>query len=101
MERVLNGKPRHAGVPAFDADGDVPRSRKRGAYQPPGRERVGSSVAYAELHAHSAYSFLDGASTPEELVEDVCASSSTATAMCAALLPITAPVRGSCPSGIR
>ncbi|MEQ0671880.1 hypothetical protein ABLN86_14405, partial [Mycobacterium tuberculosis] len=62
MERVLNGKPRHAGVPAFDADGDVPRSRKRGAYQPPGRERVGSSVAYAELHAHSAYSFLDGAS---------------------------------------
>lgn len=70
MERVLNGKPRHAGVPAFDADGDVPRSRKRGAYQPPGRERVGSSVAYAELHAHSAYSFLDGASTPEELVEE-------------------------------
>ena len=29
-----------------------------------------SSVAYAELHAHSAYSFLDGASTPEELVEE-------------------------------
>lgn len=28
-----------------------------------------SSVAYAELHAHSAYSFLDGASLPEELVE--------------------------------
>lgn len=38
MERVLNGKPRHAGVPAFDADGDVPRSRKRGAY------RVASNV---------------------------------------------------------
>ncbi|AKN18043.1 hypothetical protein B586_18055 [Mycobacterium haemophilum DSM 44634] len=34
---------------------------------------VRSSVAhsaYAELHAHSAYSFLDGASTPEELVEE-------------------------------
>ena len=29
-----------------------------------------SSVPYAELHAHSAYSFLDGASTPEELVEE-------------------------------
>ncbi len=29
-----------------------------------------SSVAYAELHAHSAYSFLDGASTPEEMVEE-------------------------------
>ena len=26
---------------------------------------------YAELHAHSAYSFLDGASTPEELVQNV------------------------------
>ncbi len=25
-------------------------------------------VVYAELHAHSAYSFLDGASLPEELV---------------------------------
>ena len=28
-----------------------------------------STVSYAELHAHSAFSFLDGASTPEELVE--------------------------------
>ena len=33
-------------------------------------ERPVSSVPYAELHAHSAYSFLDGASTPEELVEE-------------------------------
>ena len=32
---------------------------------------------------------------------NVAASSSTATAMCSALLPITAPVRGSCPSGSR
>ncbi len=31
---------------------------------------VSPSVPYAELHAHSAYSFLDGASTPEELVEE-------------------------------
>ena len=27
-------------------------------------------MPYAELHAHSAFSFLDGASTPEELVEE-------------------------------
>src|SRR5690606_23795836 len=27
-------------------------------------------VPYAELHAHSAYSFLDGASMPEHLVEE-------------------------------
>ena len=32
--------------------------------------RVSSAVPYAELHAHSAYSFLDGVSTPEELVEE-------------------------------
>ena len=36
----------------------------------PGAATVRSAVAYAELHAHSAYSFLDGASTPEELVEE-------------------------------
>ena len=76
MERVLNSKPRHAGgpveaEPVFEAGGDIPWSRKRGAYQRPDGERsADSSVAYAELHAHSAFSFLDGASTPEELVEE-------------------------------
>ncbi|WP_156297150.1 error-prone DNA polymerase [Mycobacterium paragordonae] len=72
MERVLDGKPRHAGeaAPVVPA-GDAPLSHKRGSYtaKPDGR-RVRSSVAYAELHAHSAYSFLDGASTPEEMVEE-------------------------------
>ena len=73
MERVLDGKPRHAGGPGSKVkpSDDVPFSRKRGVYQPPAEERtVRSSVAYAELHTHSAYSFLDGASTPEELVEE-------------------------------
>jgi len=32
-----------------------------------------SSPAYIELHARSAFSFLEGASQPEELIE-VCAS---------------------------
>ena len=52
--------------------GDSPAwSRKRGAYQPPeDAAGVASRLPYAELHAHSAYSFLDGASTPEELVEE-------------------------------
>ncbi|MDT5172091.1 MAG: error-prone polymerase, partial [Mycobacterium sp.] len=50
---------------------EAPWSRKRVAYQPPDEGRTfRSSVAYAELHAHSAYSFLDGASAPEELVEE-------------------------------
>jgi error-prone DNA polymerase len=72
MERVLDGKPRHAGAPpAVEPPDDLPWSRKRGVYQPPEEDRtVRSSVAYAELHTHSAYSFLDGASTPEELVEE-------------------------------
>ncbi|KUI09065.1 DNA polymerase [Mycolicibacterium acapulense] len=75
MERVLNGKPRRAGAWPIDEQigdgGDSPAwSSKRGEYQPLDFERPTSTVPYAELHAHSAYSFLDGASTPEELVEE-------------------------------
>ncbi|MDV3130016.1 error-prone DNA polymerase [Mycobacterium sp. 21AC1] len=74
MERVLNGRARRSGglaEPHGDG-GDGPAwSRKRGAYQPPAPQpSTSASVRYAELHAHSAYSFLDGASTPEELVEE-------------------------------
>src|SRR5215207_8273621 len=74
MERVLNGKPRRAGWPIDEQvgdGGDSPAwSCKRGSYEPLEVQRPSSSVPYAELHAHSAYSFLDGASTPEELVEE-------------------------------
>ncbi|MEZ0340134.1 error-prone DNA polymerase [Mycobacterium sp. pV006] len=77
MERVLTGKPRRAGWPIdsqrepIGDGGDSPAwSRKRGRYEPVDGPRQGSTVPYAELHAHSAYSFLDGASTPEELVEE-------------------------------
>jgi hypothetical protein len=66
MARVLNGElrpPDGSDAPAW--------SRKRAAYQPPPlAERPRSAVPYAELHAHSAFSFLDGASTPEELVAE-------------------------------
>jgi error-prone DNA polymerase len=73
IERVLNSKPRRAGMPLVPAvdGGDSPAwSRKRGAYLRPDDVRRGKSTPYAELHAHSAYSFLDGASTPEELIEE-------------------------------
>ncbi len=75
MERVLNSKPRRAGMPIREPTGDggdsPAWSRKRADYEPPREERPArSSVPYAELHAHSAYSFLDGAGTPEELVEE-------------------------------
>ncbi len=50
----------------------VPRGPASGGEYRAGRqERTGSTVPYAELHAHSAFSFLDGASPPpEELVEE-------------------------------
>ncbi|MBO0677842.1 error-prone DNA polymerase [Mycolicibacterium sp. S2-37] len=77
MERVLSSKPRRAGASLAEPKGDggdsPAWSRKRGVYQPPelGRtDPVSSAVHYAELHTHSAYSFLDGAGTPEELVEE-------------------------------
>ncbi|MET0476225.1 MAG: error-prone DNA polymerase [Mycobacterium sp.] len=74
MERVLTSKPRRAGsrLPEPTGDGgDSPAwSRKRGSYEASSERRGPSSVPFAELHAHSAYSFLDGASTPEELVEE-------------------------------
>ncbi len=34
------------------------------------RSRVGRSAGYAELHCHSNFSFLDGASSPQELVDE-------------------------------
>ncbi|MBD0863862.1 error-prone DNA polymerase [Gordonia sp. zg691] len=84
MERVLSGRAPDGGRPGtefgpdtsewapFPGDGgDSPAwSRKRGAYQAGDISRGSSAVPYAELHAHSAYSFLDGASMPEELVEE-------------------------------
>ncbi|MFD7024876.1 error-prone DNA polymerase [Promicromonospora sukumoe] len=38
--------------------------------RPPARDRREQEVPYAELHAHSAFSFLDGASHPEELAAE-------------------------------
>src|SRR3954469_4195520 len=76
MERVLTGQPRRAQWPIDNEvgdGGDSPAwSRKRPSYEPPEDRgtRTSTSVPYAELHAHSAFSFLDGASTPEELVEE-------------------------------
>lgn len=56
--------------PAADG-GDSPAwSRKRQPYRAPEFVRGASAVPYAELHCHSSFSFLDGASHPEELVEE-------------------------------
>ncbi|MGN5235769.1 error-prone DNA polymerase [Rhodococcus sp. SJ-3] len=68
MERVLSGR----SAPMHPGDGnDAPAwSRTRPGYEGKVQLPRGPVVPYAELHSHSAYSFLDGASTPEELVEE-------------------------------
>ena len=58
MERVLSGRPPSTG------------SATTGANTPDRPRRRTAAVRYAELHAHSAFSFLDGASTPEEMVAE-------------------------------
>ncbi|WP_447943354.1 error-prone DNA polymerase [Microbacterium aurum] len=62
---------RTLGGPREPDGGDGPAfSRKRGSYAPPAIERPADAVPYAELHAHSSFSFLDGASAPAELAEE-------------------------------
>jgi error-prone DNA polymerase len=78
LERMLSDRSRpggHGGRPAEADGGDSPAwSQHRGMYAPPPYEKplrpAGPVVPYAELHAHSNFSFLDGASAPEELVEE-------------------------------
>ncbi len=75
LERRLSDRADSAG--AGDAwvrgdGGDSPAwSAKRAPYEAPaGLTRTTGSVPYAELHAHSNFSFLDGASFPEELAAE-------------------------------
>ena len=66
--RLSDGRPTN--VPAYANGGDSPAwSRKRQPFVPAVERRRGS-VPYAELHCHSNFSFLDGASHPEELAEE-------------------------------
>jgi len=75
LERQLDGRP----VPEGGDGNDSPAwSRKREGYRGApedlrGRradDALSERVPYAELHVHSNFSFLDGASHPEELVEE-------------------------------
>ena len=58
--------------PLAEADGgDGPAfTRRRPAFTAPTLIRSTATVPYAELHCHSHFSFLDGASAPEDLVEE-------------------------------
>jgi error-prone DNA polymerase len=73
FEKKLSDASRPGTAPPIGADGgDSPGwSLKRKAYRAPSDLRVPeSAVPYAELHAHSSFSFLDGASMPESLTEE-------------------------------
>ena len=59
---------RLSGLPGAD---DAPVSRrKHAAVEPRPIERPVAVTPYAELHCHSHFSFLDGASSPAELVQE-------------------------------
>ncbi|MGB8963903.1 MAG: error-prone DNA polymerase, partial [Pseudonocardiaceae bacterium] len=82
LERALSGRSSGSGLRHRDEEhqgdgGDSPAwTRHRHRYEPP--PRLASAqlletqphVPYAELHCHSNFSFLDGASHPEELIEE-------------------------------
>ncbi|MBC7723996.1 MAG: error-prone DNA polymerase, partial [Burkholderiaceae bacterium] len=75
FERALSDA-RRPGNPPVGADGgDSPAwSAKRQPYtRSPALARAAAAVPYAELHTHSNFSFLDGASSPEELLEEASA----------------------------
>jgi len=74
FEKKLSDASRPGSAPPVGADGgDSPAwSLKRMAYRAPDAAAPApdSIVPYAELHAHSSFSFLDGASMPESLMEE-------------------------------
>jgi len=74
LERKLSDRNR-PGRPEAGDGGDSPAwSRKRQPYVPPAdllpQPPVQPVVPYAELHCHTNFSFLDGASHPEDLVAE-------------------------------
>ena len=78
LEATLSGRSTSAlrrdgrapGSLSWNAGGDSPAwGRKRQPFET-SLTRVAGAVPYAELHCHSNYSFLDGASHPEELASE-------------------------------
>jgi error-prone DNA polymerase len=65
----VDGLPRTQHATLGDRPYDVPRNERRRARPSPWFAGTPSTAgtSYVELHCHSAYSFLDGASQPEEL----------------------------------
>jgi error-prone DNA polymerase len=74
---------RAPGSPSWNGGGDAPGwSRKRQPFEAPSNLTLRPGVVpYAELHCHSNFSFLDGASHPEELATEAARLGLTALAV--------------------
>ncbi|CAH0182706.1 error-prone DNA polymerase [Microbacterium foliorum] len=73
LERTLSGEESPyptGGTPPGRRPDAGPISTRRTRTAPTTVSRPEQSVPYAELHAHSSYSFLDGASSPEDLLAE-------------------------------
>ncbi|PRB65601.1 error-prone DNA polymerase [Microbacterium sp. MYb45] len=74
LERTLSGDESPPAPPGAEPRGQRtdpgPVSRRRKRTPPTASARPEDAVPYAELHAHSSYSFLDGASSPEDLLAE-------------------------------
>ena len=86
IERLLSDRTpagRPTDIWAGDGNDSPAWSRKRQAYRPPtDLSRRQAPVRYAELHCHSNFSFLDGASHPEELATEAARLGLEALAIC-------------------
>ncbi len=70
-DRRPKDRPPARGRPEGADGSDAPAwANKRSTYEAPPLIRHNSTTPYAELHCHSNFSFLDGASSPEALVEE-------------------------------
>ncbi|WP_424936002.1 MULTISPECIES: error-prone DNA polymerase [Bacteria] len=67
MERTLSGRPPLHDEPVVDAPS---RMNKRAPVSLGHIPRPADAMPYAELHAHTSFSFLDGASSPAELIAE-------------------------------
>jgi error-prone DNA polymerase len=78
FERILSGRPALSTEQKPDGGDGPAYTRHREKYVPPTGSRLKAGdrpgdvprIPYAELHCHSNFSFLDGASHPEELAEE-------------------------------
>jgi len=79
--RLSEWDPKPPPLAPWADSGDVPLSRKRASYEAPPLRKGTSTVPYAELHCHTNFSFLDGASHPQELAEEAARLGLTALAV--------------------